>query len=90
MNKTDLISAVAGKTGLKQAKAAAAVDGVLSTIANALKEGSDVRLVGFGTFSVTQRAASQGRNPQTGETINIPASRQPRFKAGKTLKDALN
>ncbi len=89
MNKTDLISAVAGKTGFKQADAAAAVDGVLSAIADALKEGSDVRLVGFGTFSVTQRAASEGRNPKTGETINIPASRQPRFKAGKTLTDAL-
>ncbi len=90
MNKTDLISTVANTTGLKQAEAATAIDGVLSAIKDALKEGNDVRLVGFGTFSVTERSASEGRNPQTGEKIQIPASKQARFKAGKTLKDALN
>ena len=90
MNKTDLISTVASKSGLKQAEAATAIDGVLSAIKDALKEGNDVRLVGFGTFSVTERSASEGRNPKTGEKIQIPASKQARFKAGKTLKDALN
>jgi DNA-binding protein HU-beta len=90
MNKTDLVSAVASKTGLKQTETATAVDGILSAIKDALKEGSEVRLVGFGTFSVTQRSASEGRNPRTGEKIQVAASKQARFKAGKTLKDALN
>lgn len=90
MNKNDLVAAVAGSTGLSKADAAKAVDGVFDAITDALKKGDEVRLVGFGTFNVAKRAASQGRNPRTGETIKIPASKQPKFKAGKGLKDAVN
>ncbi len=90
MNKNDLVAAVADSTGLSKADSASAVDAVFDTVTSALKRGDDVRLVGFGTFSVTRRAASQGRNPRTGETIQIPASNQPKFKAGKGLKDSLN
>ena len=73
-----------------KAEAAKAVDAVLDSITRALKDGDDVRLVGFGTFSAAQRKAREGRNPRTGETIQIPASIQPKFSAGKGLKDALN
>ncbi len=90
MNKAELISAVVSKTGLRQADAAVALDCTLSAITDALKGGNEVRLLGFGTFSVSERQASQGRNPQTGETIRIPASRQARFKAGAALKAAVN
>ena len=90
MNKNDLIATVAGSTGLSKTDAAKAVDGVFSAITNVLKKGQEVRLVGFGTFSVAKRAASQGRNPRTGEKISIPASNQPKFKPGKGLKDAVN
>jgi DNA-binding protein HU-beta len=90
MNKNDLIAAVAEKTGLSKGDATKAVDGVLDTIENQLTQGGDVRLVGFGTFSVSNRAASEGRNPRTGEKIQIPASKQPKFKAGKGLKDSVN
>ncbi|MGH6946919.1 MAG: HU family DNA-binding protein [Kiloniellales bacterium] len=90
MNKNDLVAAVADRTGLSKADSAKAVDGVFDSITDALKGGKDVRLVGFGTFSVARRAASQGRNPRTGEPIQIPASRQAKFKAGKGLKDSLN
>lgn len=90
MNKNDLVASVADKTGLSKADAGKAVDGVFDAIANTLAGGGDVRLVGFGTFSVAQRAASTGRNPRTGEAIAIPASKQPKFKAGKALKDAVN
>lgn len=90
MNKNDLVATVASSTGLSKADAAKAVDSVFASITDALKKGSDVRLVGFGTFSVASRAATQGRNPRTGETITIPASKQPKFKAGKALKDAVN
>lgn len=90
MNKNDLIAAVAESTGLSKADAAKAVDGVFGAITDTLKGGSEVRLVGFGTFSVANRAATTGRNPRTGETIQIPASKQPKFKAGKGLKDAVN
>jgi DNA-binding protein HU-beta len=76
--------------GLSKRDATNAVDCVFSAITNALKGGQEVRLVGFGTFSVAKRAASQGRNPRTGETIQIPASNQPKFKAGKALKDSVN
>jgi len=76
--------------GLSKRDATNAVDCVFSAITNALKGGREVRLVGFGTFSVAKRAASQGRNPRTGETIQIPASNQPKFKAGKALKDSVN
>ncbi|MGB0749819.1 MAG: HU family DNA-binding protein [Magnetospiraceae bacterium] len=90
MNKNDLVAAVADATDLSKADAGKAVDSVFDTITAALKGGDEVRLVGFGTFAVTERAASEGRNPRTGEKIQIPASKQPKFKAGKGLKDAVN
>jgi len=90
VNKNDLVAAVADDAGISKADAAKAVDSVLDSVTSALKKGDDVRLVGFGTFSVADRAASEGRNPRTGEKIKIPASKQPKFKAGKGLKDALN
>ena len=90
MNKNDLIAAVASQTGLSKADATKAVDGVVGAITGALKQGEEVRLVGFGTFSVARRAATQGRNPRTGAVIAIPASIQPKFKAGRGLKDAVN
>ena len=90
MNKNDLIAAVADNTGLSKADATKAVDGVLESVTSELTSGGEVRLVGFGTFSVANRAASTGRNPRTGESIQIPASKQPKFKAGKALKDAVN
>lgn len=90
MNKNDLVANVAASAGLSKADAAKAVDGVFDAISGALQGGDEVRLVGFGTFSVVDRAASEGRNPRTGEKIKIPASKQPKFKAGKGLKDAVN
>lgn len=90
MNKNDLVAAVADSADLSKADAAKAVDGVLEAITGQLKSGGEVRIVGFGTFSVSKRAASTGRNPQTDATIQIPASNQPKFKAGKALKDAVN
>ncbi len=90
MNKQDLVAAVADASGLSKADAAKAVDATFDSITGALKKGDDVRLVGFGTFAVAHRKASTGRNPRTGETMNIPASKQPKFKAGKGLKDAVN
>ena len=90
MNKNDLVATVASSTGISKADAAKAVDGVFNAISSALKKGEEVRLVGFGTFSVAKRAATTGRNPRTGDTIKIPASKQPKFKAGKGLKDAVN
>ena len=90
MNKNDLVAAVATSTGLSKSDSANAVDSMLDSIAGALKGGNEVRLVGFGTFSVSHRQASEGRNPRTGERIQIPASKQPKFKAGKALKDAVN
>jgi len=90
LNKNDLIANVADAAGLSKADAGAAVDAVFSAVTGALSGGDEVRLVGFGTFSVANRAASTGRNPRTGEPINIPASKQPKFKAGKALKDAVN
>jgi DNA-binding protein HU-beta len=90
VNKNDLVAAVATSTGLSKSDSANAVDSVFGSISDALKGGVEVRLVGFGTFSVAQRRASEGRNPRTGERIQIPASKQPKFKAGKALKDAVN
>ncbi len=90
MNKNDLVASVAGSAGLSKADAAKAVDSVLDNIAGSLSGGQEVRLVGFGTFSVAHRKATQGRNPRTGETIQIAASNQPKFKAGKALKEAVN
>ena len=90
MNKNDLISAVADASGLTKSDATKAVEGVFDAITGALKKGDEVRLVGFGTFSVAKRKASTGRNPRTGEPMTIKASAQPKFKAGKGLKDAVN
>ena len=90
MNKNDLIAQVAEAADLSKADAAKAVDAVFHGITEVLKSGDDVRLVGFGTFSVVSRAASEGRNPRTGEKIDIPASKLPKFKPGKGLKDAVN
>lgn len=90
MNKNDLISQVAEDSGLSKADATKAVDAVFDNIAGALGKGGEVRLVGFGTFSVSHRKATTGRNPRTGETIQIKASNQPKFKAGKALKEAVN
>ena len=90
MNKNDLVALVADAAGLSKIDATKAVDAVFDGIIQSLKKGEEVRLVGFGTFDVSDRAASEGRNPRNGEKINIPASKQPKFKAGKTLKDALN
>ncbi len=90
MNKNELIASVAEAAGLSKADATKAVDAVFASIADTLSNGGEVRLVGFGTFSVAQRAASTGRNPRTGAPIQIAASKQPKFKAGKQLKDAVN
>jgi DNA-binding protein HU-beta len=90
MNKSELIDAVASEAEISKADATRATDAVLDSISNALRRGEQVTLVGFGTFSVRERAARTGRNPQTGETINIKASRTPGFKAGKALRDAVN
>lgn len=90
MNKNDLVAHVAETAEISKADAGKAVDAVFDGIIDALKKGDDVRLVGFGTFAVAERAASEGRNPRTGEKISIAASKQPKFKAGKALKDAVN
>lgn len=90
MNKNDLTAVVADKAGLSKADAGSAVDAVFDAITATLKSGDDVRLVGFGTFAVSHRKASKGRNPATGAEIDIAASNQAKFKPGKALKDALN
>jgi DNA-binding protein HU-beta len=90
MNKSELIDAVAAAADLSKADSARAVDGVISAITQQLKSEEAVTLVGFGTFLVRQREARAGRNPRTGETIQIKASKVPAFKAGKALKDAVN
>lgn len=90
LNKQDLVAAVSEATELSRADSSAAVDAVFDAITGALRNGAEVRLVGFGTFSVAHRAASEGRNPRTGEKISIKASNQPKFRPGKGLKDAVN
>ena len=90
MNKQELIGSVAETAGLTRSDAGKAVESVFDSISAALKKGDEVRLVGFGTFSVSKRKASTGRNPRTGEPMSISASTQPKFKAGKGLKDAVN
>ncbi len=90
MNKNDLIGVVADKASVTKAQAGDAVDAVFEAITGTLKNGEEVRLVGFGTFSVSRRKASVGRNPATGAEINIPASNQAKFKPGKGLKDSIN
>ncbi|PWG61431.1 HU family DNA-binding protein [Spiribacter halobius] len=90
MNKSELIEAVAQSADISKSAATRAVDAFVSSVTDALKEGDQVTLVGFGTFTVRERAARTGRNPRTGASINIPASKVPGFKAGKALKDAVN
>ena len=90
MNKTQLVDAVAEGAGLSKADTEKAIDATLETITRTLKEGDAVALVGFGTFKVGTRAARSGRNPRTGETIEIKAAKVPKFSAGKALKDAIN
>ena len=90
MNKTELVSAIADKAGLSKKDAEAALKAFTDTVTKQLKKGDKVQLVGFGTFEVTKRAAREGRNPQTGAVMKIAASKAPKFKAGKALKDKVN
>jgi DNA-binding protein HU-beta len=90
MNKAELIEAMADAADISKAAAGRALDGMVDAITEAMKKGDQVSLIGFGTFVLRERAARTGRNPQTGETINIKASKTPAFKAGKALKDAVN
>lgn len=89
MNKAELIAAVAAKAELSKKDAAEAIDAVLATITDALKNDDKVQVVGFGTFEVRRRAARKGKNPQTGAVVDIPAAKVPAFKAGKALKDSI-
>lgn len=90
MNKNELIAAVADEAGLSKVDSEKAVNAVFDAITGSLKKGDEVRLMGFGSFVVSHRAASEGRNPRTGEKIKIPASKQVKFKVGKGLKDSVN
>jgi DNA-binding protein HU-beta len=90
MNKNELVAAVADKTGLTKGQASDAVDAALDTITGTLSRGGEVRLLGFGNFVVANRKATTARNPQTGATINVPASKAPKFKPGKALKESVN
>ena len=90
MNRSELVAAVASNGGFNKSDAEKIIDCLLAAIADALKRGDEVRLAGFGTFTVATRAAGQARNPRTGEPVTVAASRQPKFKAAKALKEALN
>lgn len=90
MNKAELVAAIADQTELSRKDAEKALKAFVDVVTEELKKGEKIQLVGFGTFEVSERAAREGRNPQTKETIQIPASKSPKFKAGKALKDALN
>ena len=90
MNKTELVAAMAEQTNLSKKDAEAALKAFIDVVSEELKKGEKVQLVGFGTFEVSERAAREGRNPQTGETMQIKASKTPKFKAGKALKDMMN
>lgn len=90
MNKTELVAAMAEQTNLSKKDAEAALKAFIDVVSEELKKGEKVQLVGFGTFEVSERAAREGRNPQTGETMKIEASKSPKFKAGKALKDMVN
>lgn len=90
MTKAELITAVAEKAGLKKVEAEKAISAFIAAVTGALKKGDKLSLVGFGTFSTTKRAARKGQNPQTGSKITIPAATVPKFKPGKTLKEAVN
>ena len=90
MNKSELIEAVASAADLTKADAGRAIDATVAAITDTLSKGDSLSLIGFGTFSISERAARAGRNPRTGETIQIKAAKLPKFKAGKALKDAVN
>ena len=90
MNKTELVAAMAEQTNLSKKDAEAALKAFIDVVSEELKKGEKVQLVGFGTYEVSERAAREGRNPQTGETMKIAASKAPKFKAGKALKDMMN
>ena len=90
MNKTELVAAMAEQTNLSKKDAEAALKAFIDVVSEELKKGEKVQLVGFGTFEVSERAAREGRNPQTGETMEINASKTPKFNAGKALKDMMN
>ena len=90
MNKTELVAAIAEKTGLSKKDAESAVKAFTEVVSEELKKGEKIQMVGFGTFEVAERPAREGRNPRTGKTMPIPASKAPKFKAGKALKDAVN
>ena len=90
MNKAELVAAMAEQAGLSKKDAEAALKAFTDVVSDELKNGGKVQLVGFGTFEVSKRAAREGRNPQTGKTMSIPASKAPKFKAGKALKDSIN
>ena len=90
MNKNELISALAGATNLKKTQCSEVLQSFIDTVTNELKNGSEVKIIGFGTFKISKRKATTGRNPQTGAEIQIPASKQPKFSAGKALKAAVN
>ncbi len=90
MNKNELIASVAEQCDCNKAQAGEAVEAVLNTVTQALSAGDEVRILGFGNFAVSQRKATTARNPRTGETVNVPASKAPKFKAGKALKEAVN
>lgn len=90
MNKSELIEAIAASADIPKASAARALDAMVDTVTDSLKKGDSVSLVGFGTFQVKERAARTGRNPQTGQPIEISAAKVPSFKAGKALKDSVN
>jgi DNA-binding protein HU-beta len=90
MNKGELVAAVADKVGLTRGQAGEAIDAAIDAITGALKKGDEVKIVGFGTFVVTNRAAGEARNPRTGEKVKVPASKTPKFRAGAGLKEAVN
>ena len=90
MNRSELVATLVSNTDFRKSDAEKALDSLLTAITDALKRGEEVRLTGFGTFTVAARTAGQARNPRTGEPVTVAASRQPKFKAGKALKDAVN
>jgi DNA-binding protein HU-beta len=90
MNKGELVAAVAEKVGLSKGQAGEAIDAAIETITGALRKGDEVKIVGFGSFVVTNRAAGEARNPRTGEKVPVPASKTPKFRAGAGLKEAVN
>ena len=90
MNKAEFVTALAEKTGMKKTEAEKAMKGFMDVVAETLKNGEKIFLVGFGTFEVAEREAREGRNPKTGKTMTIPASKAPKFKAGRALKEAVN